>query len=55
VNLVQRQLEVYRSPVVDSTKVFGYHHADRTILDPGDTVAPLAAPNARVPVADLLP
>jgi len=29
--------------------------ADRTIYDPGDAVAPLAAPQAAVAVADLLP
>jgi hypothetical protein len=27
----------------------------RTILDPPDTVSPLAAPQARITVADLLP
>ena len=55
VNLVQRQLEAHRNPVADPARVFGFWYADRTILDPGDGIAPLAAPNARVAVADLLP
>ena len=55
VNLVQRQLEVYRNPAVDAAQPFGFGYSSRTILDPGDTATPLAAPNARVAVADLLP
>ena len=54
-NLVQRQLEIYRDPAVDAAQMFGFKYAVRTILDPGDTVAPLAAPKALVAVADLLP
>jgi Uma2 family endonuclease len=55
VNLVQRQLEVHRNPVVDPSKLFGFGYSSRVILDPGDVVAPLAVPNAPVAVADLLP
>jgi Uma2 family endonuclease len=55
VNLVQRQLEVYRDPVADPTQPFAWRYASRTILDPGDSIAPLAAPQAPVAVADLLP
>ena len=55
VNLVQRQLEVYRGPVADSTQLFGSRYNSRTILDPPDTVSPLAAPQASITVADLLP
>jgi Uma2 family endonuclease len=55
VNLVQRQLEVYRNPVADASQPFGCRYADRTIHDPGDAVAPLAAPQSPVAVADLLP
>jgi Uma2 family endonuclease len=55
VNLVQRQLEVYRNPVIDPARQFGWSYADRTILDPGEFVAPLALPQARVAVDDLLP
>lgn len=55
VNLVQRQVEVYRDPVADSTQLFGFRYNSRTILDPPDTVSPLAAPQASITVADLLP
>jgi Uma2 family endonuclease len=55
VNLVQRQLEVYRRPVADAAEPFGFRYSSRKIFDPGDAVAPLAARKARVAVADLLP
>ncbi len=55
VNLVQRQLEVYRDPVADSTQLFGFRYNSRTILDPPDKVSPLAAPHAQITVADMLP
>jgi Uma2 family endonuclease len=55
VNLVQRQLEVYRDPIADNTQPFGFRYANRTILDPPDVVSPLAAPQASITVADLLP
>ncbi|HEY7312325.1 MAG TPA: Uma2 family endonuclease [Gemmataceae bacterium] len=54
VNLVQRQLEVYRDPVADSTQLFGFRYNSRTILDPPDTVSPLAVSQASITVADLL-
>jgi Uma2 family endonuclease len=55
VNLVQKQLEIYRRPVADSAETFGFRYSTRKILDPGDAVAPLAARKARVAVADLFP
>jgi len=55
VNLVDRQLEVYRIPVSDSSQRYGFRYADQVILQAGAFVAPLAAPHARVAVADLLP
>jgi len=55
VNLVQRQLEVYRDPIADNTQPFGFRYASRTILDPPDVVSLLAAPLASITVADLLP
>jgi len=55
VNLVQRQLEVYRDPVADPARAFGFRYNTRTILDPGDQVTPLAAPQAQVAVDDLFP
>jgi Uma2 family endonuclease len=55
VNLVDRQLEVYRNPVADPSRLHGFGYSSRTILDPGDVVSPLAVPTAQVAVADLLP
>jgi Uma2 family endonuclease len=54
-NLVQRQLEVHRNRVQDASKRFGWWYADRTILDPGDAVMPLALSQVNVLVSDLLP
>jgi Uma2 family endonuclease len=55
VNLVQRQLEVYRDPVAEAGQPFDSRYNSRTILDPSDTVTPLAAPQERITVADVLP
>jgi Uma2 family endonuclease len=55
VNLINGQLEVYRDPVADSTQPFGFRYAARTLLDPVDVVSPLAAPQGRITVTDLLP
>jgi hypothetical protein len=55
VNLVDRVLEVYREPVRDPEAPFGWHYARREVLDPSMLATPLAAPNAGIRVADLLP
>jgi Uma2 family endonuclease len=55
VNLVHRQLEVYRDPIPDPSAAFGARYANRVILIAGDFVTPLAAPSARIAVADMLP
>jgi Uma2 family endonuclease len=54
-NVVDNQLEVYRDPVPDSAEDFGYRYSTRLVLEPTDVVSPLAAPNAQIAVADLLP
>lgn len=55
VNLQERVLEVYREPRADRTAAFGASYSVRLILEPTDTVAPLAAPQTTVAVAALLP
>lgn len=55
VNLVDRQLEVRRQPLPDGSQAFGFGYTQETILAPADSVTPLAAPQARIAVADLLP
>lgn len=47
-NLIRRTLEVYREPL-DAA------YLSRAILRAGDTVSPLARPEVRVTVGDLLP
>jgi len=54
-NLVERVLEVYRDPVEDAARPFGWRYAARETLAPGASAAPLAAPAARIAVSDLLP
>lgn len=55
INLVDNLLEVYRDPIVDSTAPFGSRYGSISRLGAGDFVSPLAADQARVAVADLLP
>jgi hypothetical protein len=55
VNLVDRQLEVYRNPVPDSSQLYGMGYADVVILGLNDHATPLAGPQAKIPVANLLP
>jgi Uma2 family endonuclease len=55
VNLVDRVLEVYREPIGDQAAPFGWRYRSIEVLEPSASVAPLAAPDARLLVADLLP
>jgi Uma2 family endonuclease len=55
VNLVDRQLEVHRTPVEDASQPSGFGYRDKVILTPYDTISPLALPNINLPVAALLP
>jgi Uma2 family endonuclease len=55
VNLVDRQLEVYRDPQRDPKRRRRFAYAQVNVLKAGDLVTPLAAPKASVAVADLLP
>jgi Uma2 family endonuclease len=53
VNLVKRQLEVYRDPMADNKQPFGSRYAMITAHQPGTSVSPLAAPSSSVSVANL--
>ncbi len=55
VNLVTPQIEVYRNPIPDANEPFGHRYGQRTDYLPGQLFAPLALPNARIAVTDLLP
>lgn len=55
VNVNSRQLEIRRRPVADPTAPEGHRYDDITILGEADSASPLAAPQAVIRVADLLP
>ena len=54
-NLVDRVLEVHREPGSDVNAALGAFYRSVEILRAGATVTPLAAPGARIAIADLLP
>ncbi len=55
VNLVESVLEVYREPAPDVAAEFGWVYRVSQRLGPENSVSLLAAPTARIAVADLLP
>ncbi len=55
VNLVNKQVEVYRDPRPDSSQFYGHGYASVAVLVPPAVVNPLAAPQVSLAVADLLP
>jgi Uma2 family endonuclease len=55
VNLVDRLLEVHREPDPDPATSFGWRYRSVEVLGRQASVAPLARPGVRIPVADLLP
>ena len=52
-NVKNRSLEVYRRPIRD--KKLGFVYTEIQILTEKDSVAPLAALDAKIKVADILP
>jgi Uma2 family endonuclease len=55
VNLVDRQIEVYRKPRRGSGPSARCGYAERTVLEVTTSVSPLALPEATLRVADLMP
>jgi len=55
VNLLERVIEVHREARPDPDMPFDYGYARITCHDAGDTLSPLAAPNVKIPVTELLP
>jgi Uma2 family endonuclease len=55
VNIPDRCVEVYREPIPDSTAPFGWRYGRSITLGPDERVTPIAAPQASVVIADLLP
>jgi hypothetical protein len=48
-------VEVYREPTDDAQAVYGVSYRQRIVLEMDEQVSPLFAPNATIPVAQLLP
>lgn len=55
VNLVDKQLEVYRDPQPDTANPENSKYGKLIALEPDDTVSPLAAPGSQIKVSNLLP
>jgi Uma2 family endonuclease len=55
VNIPDQCLEIYREPVPDTGASFGWRYGRTVVLRPDERATPLAAPNAQITVADLLP
>ncbi len=54
-NLIDRQLEVYRNPRIDHRAPFGWEYGDGQTSLPGSSILPLEVSAAAVLVDDLLP
>jgi Uma2 family endonuclease len=55
VNLIDRQLEIYRNPEPDPARPGRFRYADTTIVPEDGHARPLARPDAVIAVIDLLP
>ncbi len=55
VNLVDRCLEVYRSPEVDPEAMYGFRYSESMIYSLDQSVTPLAFPDKLISAAHLLP
>jgi Uma2 family endonuclease len=55
VNLVDRTLEVYRTPAPAPDAPYGWAYRDAQRIEPGAVVSPLALPHTAIQVTDLLP
>lgn len=55
VDLVNRQLHLFRDPTVDAAQTFGAYYRSRQVFDASATVNALAAPANPIAVSNLLP
>ncbi len=55
VNLVDRCLEVYRSPQIDPEATYGFRYGESVIYALDQSITPLALPDKPILVSDLLP
>lgn len=54
-NLVDRQLEVHRTPIADPSHRFKFRYSNIALVRLGGFVIPIAAPSARIEVAQMMP
>jgi Uma2 family endonuclease len=54
-NLKNQTLEIYRRPVEDENTFYGFGYEEKLTFDETREVSPLAMPDAKIKVADLLP
>jgi Uma2 family endonuclease len=54
-DLNNRELHIFRDPIADATAPFGFRYQTQQVLSSADSATPLAAPQASIRVADLLP
>ena len=54
-NLKKHQLEIFRRPIPDAEAWHGFNYADQHIVIEGESAAPLAKPDAAIPVTGMLP
>lgn len=55
VDLARRRVIVLRDPAADANAPTGFAYRSEQVFDEGDSFAPLAAPQAQIAVADMLP
>lgn len=55
IDVIGRRVLVHRSPAPDASRKYGHGYASVSVLVPGQSFAPLAAPQSPVAVADLMP
>lgn len=55
INLKDRRLEVYRRPIEDRAAFYGFSYGKIQIFTENDSVSPLAKPDAKIRIADILP
>ena len=55
VDVVNRQVLVHRDPKLNATAKYGSSYSSVTALSPGQSIAPLAAPQRAVDAGELLP
>jgi Uma2 family endonuclease len=55
VNLVEERIEIYREPAPSSEALHGWAYRAVQHLSAGEKIIPLAAPDAKINISDLLP